>query len=113
MTTVAASPEVLSVSWSQVKTMQRCPKMWQYKYLDRLQAKAKKKAPYLGNWIHRALETFYIDGDWKKGHREYLAQYNKLSLEEQEAISRGRKKKGGWTPLPEQAERIMRSYLWY
>lgn len=109
----AAIREFMSVSWSQVKTFQRCPKMWSYKYVDRLQPKDRKKAPYLGNWIHRSLETFYIDGDWKKGHREYIAKYNKLSLEEQEAISRGRKKKGGWTPLPEQAERIIRSYLWY
>lgn len=105
--------EVLSVSWSQVKTFQRCPQKWHYKYGERLQPKAKKRAPYLGSWIHKALETYHIDGDWRRGHNEYVAEYNKLFDEEKEAISRGRKKSGGWTPLPEQAVRIIKSYLWY
>jgi hypothetical protein len=73
----------------------------------------KKRAPHLGSWIHRALETYHKEGDWKIGHREYVAEYEKLFDEEKEALSRGRKKKGGWTPLPEQAASIIKSYIWY
>lgn len=110
---MAVTEETLSVSWSQVKTRQRCEKKWAYKYLERLQAKARKKAPHLGSWIHRALETYYLEGDWKIGHNEYVAEYNKLFDEEKEELSRGRKKKGGWVPLPDQAKRVILSYLWY
>ncbi|HET7713553.1 MAG TPA: PD-(D/E)XK nuclease family protein, partial [Patescibacteria group bacterium] len=63
---------LFSVSWSQVKTRRRCEKQWAYKYLERLQPKEKKRAPYLGNWLHRALETYYESGDWRIGHKEYL-----------------------------------------
>lgn len=99
--------EILSVSHSQVKTYRRCPKQWAYKYLDRLEPKEKKRAPYLGNWLHRALETHYKDGDWKIGHKEYLKEWNSLFDEEREELS----KKYG--PLPQAVRRIMRSYLWY
>lgn len=99
--------EILSVSHSQVKTYRRCPKQWSYKYIDRLVRKEKSRAPYLGNWLHRCLETFYESGDWKIGHKEYLEQWNSLFDEEREALS----EKNG--PLPVLVRRIMRSYLWY
>lgn len=101
------SQEVLSVSWSQVKTYRRCPKQWAYKYLENLQPKEKRRAPYLGNWLHRALETYYKEGDWKIGYNEYLAIWNSLFEEEREELS----KKYG--PLPDAVKRIIRSYLWY
>lgn len=104
---VMAADNVLSVSWSQVKTRQRCEKQWAYKYLERLQPKEKKRAPYLGNWLHRCLETYYRDGDWKIGHREYLAEWNSLFDEEREALSEK------YGPLPQAVKRIIRSYLWY
>ncbi len=97
----------LELSWSEVKTFQRCPKQWEYKYLQRLQPKEKRRAPYLGNWLHACLETYYHDGDWKIGHQLYVDEYNKLFDEEKEEID----KKYG--PMPSQVERIIRSYLWY
>lgn len=97
----------LELSWSEIKTFQRCPKQWEYKYLQRLQAKEKKRAPYLGNWLHACLETHYRDGDWKIGHQLFVDEYNKLFDEEKEELD----KKHG--PMPLVVERIMRSYLWY
>lgn len=97
----------ISVSWSEAKTRQRCEKQWAYKYLDDLEPKAKKRAPYLGNWLHRALETHYGQGDWKIGHKEYLKEWNSLFEEEREELS----KKHG--PLPQAVRRIIKSYLWY
>lgn len=99
--------EIVSVSWSQVKTYRRCPQQWKYKYLDRLQPKERKRAPYLGNWLHRALETYHKDGDWRIGHREYLEEWNALFDEEREELS----KKFG--PLPDAVKRIIKSYIWY
>lgn len=104
---VVMTEEILSVSHSQVKTYRRCPQQWTYKYLDRLQAKGKKRAPYLGNWLHRCLETHYQFGDWRIGHKEYLAEWNALFDEEREELS----KKYG--PLPQAVRRIIKSYLWY
>lgn len=99
--------EILSVSHSQVKTYRRCPKQWAYKYLERLERKDRKQAPYLGNWLHRCLETYYAQGDWRIGHKEYLEQWNSLFDEEREALS----EKAG--PLPKVVRRIIKSYLWY
>lgn len=99
--------EILSISWSQVKTYRRCPQQWKYKYLDRLQPKERKRAPYLGNWLHRALETYYEFGDWRIGHKEYLKEWNSLFDEEREELS----KKFG--PLPDAVRRIIKSYIWY
>lgn len=98
---------LFSVSWSQVKTRRRCEKQWAYKYLERLQPKEKKRAPYLGNWLHRALETYYESGDWRIGHKEYLEQWNSLFDEEREELSKR------YGPLPEAVRRIIKSYIWY
>lgn len=99
--------ESISISNSQVKTHRRCPQQWAYKYLERLQAKDRKRAPHLGNWLHRALETHYLEGDWKIGHKEYLKDWNSLYEEEREVLS----EKFG--PLPKAVRRIIRSYLWW
>lgn len=106
--------EKISVSWSQINTRRRCEKKWAYKYLERLQRKGKTRPLYLGNWLHRCLETHYLEDDWRIGHQEYLDEWNKLFDEEKELLSqKGKRKSKNWTPLPEQVERIMKSYLWY
>ena len=97
----------ITVSNSQIKTFRRCRKAWAYKYIEKLEPKEKKRAPYLGNWIHRCLETYYKEGDWKIGHNEYLKQWDSLFEEEREELS----KKNG--PLPDAVKRILFSYLWY
>lgn len=100
-----------AISWSEIKTFERCPKQWQYKYDERLVPKKKERALYLGNWIHSALESFYIGGDWRDGHLPYLKDWNKLFKEEQEALRK--RGKGMSPPFPEVVERIMKSYVWY
>jgi len=106
--------ESISISWSQINTRRRCEQKWKYKYKDRLQPKRRGRALHIGNWLHRCLETFYLEDDWKIGHQEYLDEWNKLFKEEQEMLSqKGRKKSKVWTPLPIQIEQIMKSYIWY
>lgn len=100
--------EKLSLSWSQIKTWQRCQKQWAYKYQQRLQPIVKQRALYIGSWTHAALESYYKQGDWKIGHNIYVKEWNGLLLEEKQHLM-GRKK----TEFPELIERIMRSYLWY
>lgn len=100
-----------SVSWSEVKTFQRCQKQWEYKYDERLEPKAKVRPLFLGNWVHRSLQTHYVEGDWKIGHLEYVKQWDGLFEEERQGLrKRGR---GMMPPFPEVVERIMRSYAWY
>lgn len=92
---------------SRLKTFDRCPKQYEYKYLQLLEPKKKARPLFLGSWVHSALETHYAKGDWKIGHELYVKQWNKLFKEERTLLSQ----KGG--PLPSLVERIMRSYLWY
>jgi RecB family exonuclease len=104
-------PPVTSFSQSKLKTFNRCPKQYEYKYVQNLEPKRKERAPYLGTWLHACLESYYKTGDWKVGHQEYLDIWNSMFEEEREELSKIRGKPG--RPLPEVVERIMRSYLWY
>lgn len=97
----------ISVSWSELKSFQRCPKQWDYKYAQRLVPKKKSRPLFLGSWIHACLEAYYRGQDWHEGHQIFLNEYNKLFEEEKLELDR----KG--RPLPKLVEQIMRSYLWY
>lgn len=100
-----------SVSWSELKTFQRCPKQHEYKYGQRLVPKAKARPLYLGSWVHAALQTHYSDGDWKIGNQVYVDDWNKLFEEERLALrTRGRVVSA---PLPDIVKKIMESYVWY
>lgn len=103
--------DLLRVSFNQsrVKTFQRCPKQFQYKYLDNLQPKKKSRPLFLGSWVHACLEEHYKGNDWKVGHQTFVDEWNKLFDEEKVELSA--KYRG--TPLPQVVERIMRSYMWY
>lgn len=96
---------------SRIKTFNRCPKEYEYKYIQNIVPIAKVRPLFLGSWVHAALETHYRDGDWTIGHREYVALWDKLFDEEKEALAKGRGKSG--LPLPQVVERIMKSYIWY
>lgn len=103
--------ESATVSWSEIKTFQRCPKQHQYKYLERLVPRAKVRPLYLGNWVHAALQTHYTENDWRAGHNEYVKDWNSLFEEEREALTtRGRVRT---PPFPEIVERVMKSYVFY
>jgi hypothetical protein len=98
----------IEFSWSEIKTFQRCPKQHEYKYVQGLVPKQRQRPLFLGSWVHAALESYYKQGDWKIGYKEYLDQYNKLMKEEQDLLNR--RSKG---TLPELVVSIIKSYLWY
>lgn len=100
-----------AISWSELKTFQRCPKQWEYKYDDRLVPKAKARPLYLGSWVHAALESYYVGGDWRIGHNEYLKDYNALFEEERIGLETKRGRRG--PSLPDIVTRIMKSYAFY
>lgn len=112
MTTELLVPARTSFSHSELKTYQRCPKQWEYKYDDLLVPRAKSKPLFLGNWVHRALQTHYVSGDWRIGHNEYVQEWNNLFEEERTAL-RTKRGKVSLPPFPEIVERIMGSYVWY
>lgn len=107
----ATEEEHQTVSWSEIKTFQRCPKSHDYKYLQRLVPRAKQRPLFLGSWVHAALQTHYTHGDWKIGHQEYVDQWDALFEEEREELRK--RGKGMMPPLPEIVERIMKSYVYY
>jgi len=107
----AVVPQTVNFNQSRLKTFDRCPKQYEYKYVQLLQPKRHERALFLGTWIHACLETHYRDGDWKIGHQIFVNQWNKLFEEEQEALRK--KGKRFLPPLPEVVERVMKSYLWY
>jgi hypothetical protein len=105
--TIVEEDGIKYISWSEAKTWQRCPKQWDFKYGQNLVPVKKARPLFLGNWIHAALESYYVDGDWRIGHATYLEEYEKLFEEEREELEG---KKG---PLPQLVERVIKSYLWY
>jgi RecB family exonuclease len=100
-----------AINQSQLKAWRNCQQMWKYKYEDRLAPKGKVRPLFLGSWVHAALESYYKDGDWKVGHREYVQQYNALKEEERVELETKRGRRG--RPLPELVTQIMKSYVWY
>lgn len=103
--------EEVHFNQSRIKVFNRCPKQYEYKYIDLLEPKRKSRPLFLGSWVHSALETHYTKGDWRVGHKLYVDQWNKLFKEEKLALQVKGKKLGA--PLPELVERIIKSYLWY
>lgn len=109
MTETAAVPIRITFNQSRIKTYQRCPKQFDYKFNQLLQPKKKSRPLFMGSWVHACLEEYYKGGDWRIGHQTYVDEWNKLFEEEKAELSA--KYRG--TPLPEIVERIMRSYLFY
>jgi hypothetical protein len=93
------------INQSQVKQFLSCQQRWDYQYHQRLQPKRRERPLYLGSWGHRALETFYRDGDWRPGFEEYKADYDKLFEEERRSLDKGSE------PLPSQLVRILNGYF--
>lgn len=91
---------------SMLKSFSRCPKQFQYKYVERLKRKLvneKEKPLRRGTWFHKLLEEHYAGRDWKMMHRHLTAQFGQLFDEERDALG----------DLPRECARLMRSYLWH
>lgn len=93
--------EFKTLSNSKIKTWRRCPHQFYYKYI--LGYRPKEKSIYLerGSWIHALLETYYDGGNWMERHKGLAHEFYGMFEEERELLGE----------LPDECERIMRSYL--
>lgn len=91
-----------ALSNSKVKTFLRCPKKFEYRYVENLQPRRKELPLERGTWIHECLEAYYKGKDWKKTHAKLTKQFRQLFEEEREMLG---------NDLPQECERIVKSYL--
>lgn len=91
----------MRVSNSKLKTFRRCQNQYRYKYVEKLEPKAKALALERGTWIHELLQTHYDGEDWKSKHKELSQKFFDLFEEDREDLG----------DLPSECSRIMRSYL--
>src|SRR6188768_549597 len=86
-----------------IKTMRRCAKQTDYKYVQRLKPKIGSRPLEEGTWNHRLLEVFYKGGDWRAEHQKLSKKFSALFDEEKESLGN----------LPVDCERLMESYFWH
>jgi RecB family exonuclease len=92
---------MIRVSNSKLNTYRRCPKKYEFKYVQKLTPKAKSLALERGSWIHELLMVHADGEDWRVRHKELTKQFQNLFEEEREDLG----------DLPSECSRIMRSYL--
>jgi len=88
---------------SMLKTMRRCPKQAQYKYVERLKPKRLGRPLRCGTWMHKLQEVYYKGGDWREEQQRQTSKFRKLWEDEQSDVG----------DLPGDTERLWRSYLWH
>lgn len=113
------------VTNSMLKTMRRCPKQFQYKYIERLKPRIGSKPLERGKWLHALLEAYYnckkwdaeeaaagtqgADFDtpkpetWEEVHAQWSERFAELFDEEKEELG----------DLPRECKSIFKSYLWH
>lgn len=89
------------ISNSKARTWRRCPKKYEYKYVQRLRPKAKAIPLERGTWLHELLQTFYDGKDWHKTHKRLVKEFNSLFEDERALLG----------DMPGDCARIMRSYV--
>src|SRR3990170_7370264 len=95
---------MISLSQSKVKTFLRCPKKYEFRYVQNLVPKEKPLPMERGLWIHECLEAFYKGRNWKRTALLRLKlNFRSLFDEEREALG----------DLPSEVERIVESYTRY
>ncbi len=94
---------MISLSQSKIKTYQRCPKQYEYRYIENLQPKVKPLPMERGIWIHECLEAHYRGKSWKKVLKRLEGSFLRLDAEEREEYG----------DLPGEVRRIIRGYLKY
>lgn len=88
---------------SMIKTFRRCPKQFQYKYIERLKPKVLGRPLRFGTWMHELIEVDWQGGDWKEQQARNVSKFKKFFDEEKEMLG----------DLPGDTERTMRAYLWH
>lgn len=93
--------EPLRLSNSKAKTYRRCPKQYEFKYVQKLRRKSHALPLKRGDWLHQLMMTHYDGHDWRVRHAELTVEFMKLFEEEREEYG----------DLPTECSRIFRSYL--
>lgn len=93
----------MEISNSKANTYRRCRRKYFYKYELHLRAKDVALPLKRGSWIHELLEADASGGDWEERHEELCVEYNRLFDEEKDKYGN----------LPDECERIMRSYKYW
>jgi PD-(D/E)XK nuclease superfamily len=88
---------------SMMKTFRRCPKQFEYKYIQRLKPKVMGRPLRFGTWMHALLEAYYKQEDVEAVHTKFTLQFSKYFDEEKEALG----------DLPRDVWRTFNSYLWH
>ena len=101
MSTSMEINQVFSISNSKIKTFLRCPKKYEYRYVQGLFPKRKELPLERGTWIHSLLEAHYNGENWEAVHAELTSKFLRLFDEEREHLG----------DLPGETKRIMKSYL--
>ena len=91
------------VTHSSLKVMRRCPKQYDYKYIQRLAPKRTNKPLERGTWIHALLEEHHSGRDWMVEHQRRTAIFDAMFDEEQDYYG----------DLPNELLILMHAYLWY
>lgn len=88
---------------SMIKTMRRCPKQAEYKYVHRLKPKLLGSPLKRGTWWHALLEADGKGEDWREVHAKYTHEFNQLFDEE----------KDYYGDMPTEIKHMMLSYKWH
>lgn len=96
-----AQAPIFKISNSKSKTWRRCPKQYEYKYVEKLRRRTKNIPLEKGTWMHELLQAFYDGKDWRKQHKANKKKFMKLFEAERELLG----------DLPAECERLMLSYL--
>ncbi len=94
---------MISLSQSKVKTFLRCPKKYEYRYIEGLQPKTKSLPLERGLWIHECLQAIYSGKNWKKTLQLLTGKFRRLFDEEREVFG----------DMPGDVERVITGYLNY
>jgi len=93
----------LVISPSSLRTWLRCKRQYYYKYVEGLEARLPDIKLKRGSWMHECLQYHYMGRDWKVAHKRLTKKFNTMFLEEREYYG----------DLPDQVERMMKSYLYH
>ena len=91
----------MKISQSKLKTFRRCPKQYEYKYIEGLEPTRKSVPLALGNWINSMLEAHYKGEDWLETYGELTHKFNGFLAEEKEHYG----------DLPGISARLMNGYM--
>lgn len=93
--------KTLRMSNSKEGCYNRCERKYQFRYIEKLQAKRVALQLKKGSWMHELLMVHYDGHDWRERQRELTQRFNLLLFEEREEYG----------DLPAETNRIMWSYL--